>query len=475
MYLSENKIKYVFHHLWNHLSLSSFDPNEIVILKTPYQPGSGIKNKLIFPLSPDESPHPIEVHFHGQQLPVLFALGKEGDLVYRADPDGNIIFSHDLLSSAFYLLSGQQETETDKKDQYGRYPYDLSIQKQLDIAHLPLVNYYFEMIMEGIEAYAKSKNKQVQRRRLFKNFGFFLSHDVDRVAYYHPLYILYRIKQFLGLAPSNYSKSKIIKLFFQGIFYHLNPNGREDPWWNFDWMMKIEKELGIRSAFYFLKQEDRFDNSLYQYHHKKIKHLITTLNDEGFEVGLHGTMRTATDGKRLLQQKNEFIQSTNLQPKGIRQHYLRFSIPQTFKHQMAAGFRYDTSLTFAERDGFRNGYCWPFHPYDFESDEMMDIWEIPLVMMEVSALNYRQTGFSGLQKAAEQHIQEAQRFGGIFSLLWHNCRLNDIEVPGVSAFYKLLLKSIIEKKAEPMRGIDICDRMDGWEQESSQSTFLEMK
>jgi len=90
---------------------------------------------------------------------------------------------------------------------------------------------------------------------------------------------------------------------------------------------------------------------------------------------------------------------------------------------------------------------------------MMQIWEIPLVMMEVSALNYRQTGFSGLQKAAEQHILEAKKFGGIFSLLWHNCRINDIEVAGVSAFYKLLLKFIVNQGAESARGIDICNRI----------------
>jgi peptidoglycan/xylan/chitin deacetylase (PgdA/CDA1 family) len=134
----------------------------------------------------------------------------------------------------------------------------------------------------------------------------------------------------MGLAPVNYSKIKAAGLFFRGVFYNLNPFRGQDPWWNFDWMMNLEKRLGIRSTFFFLRQEDRFDNSLYKYHYKKIKALITKISKEGFEAGLHGTMRSATDAKNLLQQKSEFSRVTGIEPVGIRQHYLRFSHPLTF-------------------------------------------------------------------------------------------------------------------------------------------------
>ena len=455
MYLSDNKVNYIIHHLKHHLEAEDFPQEAIEVLKRPDDLPDDSKNRIVFILSEEEIPNPVFLNFRGHKIPVLFSNAIPDEKIFHIDDRGNVIFHHDLLSSAFYLLSGLQETETTEKDRFGRFPYDLSIQKKLNCVHLPLVNYYFEMIIDGVEAHARLQDKEIRRKRLFDNFGFFLSHDVDRVAFYHPFYVLYKIKQIMGLAPVNYSKIKATGLFFRGVFYNLNPFRGQDPWWNFDWMMNLEKRLGIRSTFFFLRQEDRFDNSLYKYHYKKIKTLITKISKEGFEAGLHGTMRSATDAKNLLQQKTEFSRVTGIEPVGIRQHYLRFSHPLTFKNQQAAGLKYDTSLAFAEHDGYRNGYCWPFRPFDFENDKMMQIWEIPLVMMEVSVLNYRKAGFSGLQEAVAHYMAEAEKFGGIFSLLWHNCRLSDIEIPGVTEFYEHLLKEIMQHNPEPVRGIDV--------------------
>ncbi|MDN5291883.1 MAG: hypothetical protein PWQ06_2122 [Anaerophaga sp.] len=453
MLLSPNKISYVLTHLGHHIP--EIDRDNILVLKESESVPENTSGKLIFSLRGAKEPEPVMVTWRGKKIPVLFGQSHKRESVFQIDQKGNVIFHHDLLSSAFYLLSGQQEYEANETDQFGRFPYNLSIQKKLNCVHLPLVNYYFEMILEGLEAHAQLNNSKIRRRKLFDNFGFFLSHDVDRVAFYHPFNVLYKIKQIIGLAPVNYSKIKAARLFCQGVFYNLNPFRGEDPWWNFDWMMNLEKRLGIRSTFFFLKQEDRFDNSLYKYHYKKIKNLITKVSEDGFEAGLHGTMRSAIDAKNLLQQKSEFSRVTGIEPVGIRQHYLRFSIPLTFKNQQGAGFKYDTSLAFAEHDGYRNGYCWPFHPFDFENDKMMPIWEIPLVMMEVSVLNYRKAGFTGLQEAVAHYTAEAEKFGGIFSLLWHNCRLSDIEIPGVTEFYEHLLKEIMQHKPQPVRGIDI--------------------
>jgi len=37
---------------------------------------------------------------------------------------------------------------------------------------------------------------------------------------------------------------------------------------------------------------------------------------------------------------------------GCRQHFLKFEVPATWRIQEKAGFLYDTSLTFADHDGF---------------------------------------------------------------------------------------------------------------------------
>jgi peptidoglycan/xylan/chitin deacetylase (PgdA/CDA1 family) len=461
MYLSDNKINYVFFHLWQHLSHESIGTDAFLVLKESEKIPEDVTNKVIFVLSEKNEPDPVNLEFKGCEIPVLFANGYSSGDVFREDEKGNLVFLPDLLSSVFYLLSGWQEVVISQRDRYGRFSYANSIQKKLGCVHLPLVNYYFELIIEGLEFYGQKNHLKIERKRLFGDFGFVLSHDVDRVSFFHPVRVLSKIRQLLGLAPLNYSWRKTARLFFKGILFNLNPFRGADPWWNFDWMINLEKRLGIRSTFFFLKQEDRFDNSLYKFHFPKIKGLIKRLKEDGFEVGLHGTMRSVTDEGNLRKQKGELKNVLGEDPVGIRQHYLRFFHPQTFKVQESAGLVYDTSLGFAEHDGYRNGYCYPFHPFDFEADKMMKIWEIPLVMMEVSVLQYRKDGFEALHSSVFHYISETEKFGGLFSMLWHNCRLSEYEYDGVTGFYERLLEEIIEEKAEVVTGRDLILKKSG--------------
>ena len=52
-------------------------------------------------------------------------------------------------------------------------------------------------------------------------------------------------------------------------------------------------------------------------------------------------------------------------------------------------------------------------------------------------------------------IAEASKFGGLFSLLWHNSRLTEYEYPGVQEFYKELLGQIVEKNPPVFTGEEL--------------------
>lgn len=441
--LSENQIKYTLFHLAQHWKEDQSILNSFVFLPQEDSFKQKYVAKIIFPLSDNKSPHEIDINILNTKVPVLFPISKEQDL-FIIDDKGNLIFNHDFLKSAFYLLSGWQELQTGERDFIGRYPHSISIQNKLKCTTIPLVNYYFEVIIQGLEAYGMYHNKLIERKRLFNEFGFLLSHDVDRIAFYHIREILFKLKQYFGLSPRYYSKTLTLKLFFKGLIFYFNPFRKTDPWWNFDKMIEQEKKLGIRSSFYFLKQEHRNMDSRYQFSNEKIKTLIKQLLKDNFEVGLHGTIHSARHESSMLSQIRELTKVIGHKPKGIRQHYLRFFHPQTFRLQVNAGLKYDTTLSFADHEGYRNGYCYPFKPFDFEHDEMIDIWEIPLTMMDVTMLNYRKLTFDELKTSTFQLISEARKFGGLFSLLWHNCRIDEYQYPGVTMFYNSLLESIVE-------------------------------
>src|SRR4030065_531226 len=76
---------------------------------------------------------------------------------------------------------------------------------------------------------------------------------------------------------------------------------------------------------------------------------------------------------------------------GCRQHYLRWETPLTWRNQEKTGLLYDATLSFADHTGFRCGICMPFQPFDFVENRKLNIWELPLPVMEDSlrAYNYQ--------------------------------------------------------------------------------------
>jgi len=73
---------------------------------------------------------------------------------------------------------------------------------------------------------------------------------------------------------------------------------------------------------------------------------------------------------------------------GYRNHYLKFKVPETWGLPKEAGFKYDTTLGYADCVGFRNGMCHPFKPFDLNINSYINILEIPLIIMDRTLFDY---------------------------------------------------------------------------------------
>ena len=98
-----------------------------------------------------------------------------------------------------------------------------------------------------------------------------------------------------------------------------------------------------------------------------------------------------------------------------------------------AGFAYDTSLAFAEHEGFRCGCSFPFRPYSLAEERPLDLVELPLAVMDgtLQEPHYRGLAAADAERAAAAVLARALRSGGAVSLLWHNNRFD----PRVSRGY----------------------------------------
>ncbi|MCP4311779.1 MAG: hypothetical protein GY790_10985, partial [Bacteroidetes bacterium] len=344
-------------------------------------------------------------------------------------------------------------------DQYGRFPYSESLQFKLGIIDKPVVNYYMEIILKGMGEFCEINRIPFRNKPIFNRPVLMLSHDIDFINAYSLKETAFKFKQLLGLADSPFNMQGKIRDAFTAMYHFLSPFSKKNPYWNFGKMMEWESERGFRSSYYFLEKDGKYDNSYYHFHQKKIRNLFNELSDKGHEIGIHGTMQSY-DNQSDMTRTVEHLRAVSPQAvTGIRQHFLRFKPNHTAQIQAKAGLEYDASLGFAEHDGFRNSYCWPFKFFDFDNNRTMDHWEIPLTLMDVTHFYYRKLSFEQSEESIKKLLAEVVKFNGILSLLWHNSFFNEWEFPGITNHYTEILDLFKFQGMEGIPGKEIIKQM----------------
>jgi peptidoglycan/xylan/chitin deacetylase (PgdA/CDA1 family) len=221
-----------------------------------------------------------------------------------------------------------------------------------------------------------------------------------------------------------------------------------DPNWRFEQIVTEERRRGATgSSFYVIaSHHDPHDGAAPEEYSRLRPRLVETLLDTGAEVGLHGSYAAADDPVRLAaeKQKLEALAGPIL---GHRYHYLRVDPHRNLASLAAAGLRYDTTLGFPDALGFRAGIARPFHPWDLERDEPLDLVEIPLAAMDATLAEERYLGLAA--KRAEPQLMRlldwAAEHGGAFAVLWHPDRFDPVTSGGWDRLYSRLLDGIRER------------------------------
>jgi hypothetical protein len=448
-YLTSNQFNYVLYHLNMSLGLS-----EEIYSKLHVQKDAAVSVEgpaIVFQLSSE--PLDLESIVEEKGVPILFPSDQHVNS-YSIQND-TLVFHHDLIKSAFYLLSGYQELDAEYLDKMGRFPYELSVQSKLKVPGKPLVNYYFEIISEGIKEFCKIHQLPIESKQVFEKFCFFPSHDVDHVETYTIYEVIYRFKQALALVKPQYAKGKSFRVAFKYLFQYLNIINRKNPHWTFPFMREVERANGFRSAFYFLPKDLLHKDAYYSFQQKRIRKLFSYLHEEKCEIGLHGTVRSSKSSEFLLRDIEMLKKYSPQKVLGIRQHRLLYDIHTTSSFHEGGGLLYDTTLGFAEQEGFRNSYCLPFRVFDHKNDKMLELWELPLNVMDVTLFHYQEYTREQAKDSILTLMREIKNFKGVFTFLWHNSFFEEDLYPGITAFYSEMMKLIADEDPICLLGAEI--------------------
>lgn len=347
---------------------------------------------------------PVKINSKGKPLVTFRNLEEKFPCVVLRDNE--IIFGFDIFNEIGRMLSGHLE-----------YIWNSDITEQNQLKRIPLVDYYEKILLDCLNIASEKVNITLKHKALWpegKTFAVCLTHDVDRVnkTYQYFTHFIKHLKNRDTSSAMNQITSILEKL-------HGN-----DPYWNFEEIMKLENELNVRSTFFFLDEKENpylfnlksliLFTGRYRIIDPKILKIIKKIHNHGWEVGLHGSYNSYKNKITLNSDKKKLESIIGEQIKGIRQHHLNLDIPQTWRLQEKVGFKYDTTLGFNNDIGFRSGTCFPFYPFDLESGKSMELLQIPLIILDRVVFS-KKNAWDECKKI----IEVVENLGGVLTILWH--------------------------------------------------------
>ena len=327
-----------------------------------------------------------------EEIPVLFPSSKTN----------NNNWHFDIFSAVFYMLSRYEEYNHKSTDKWGRFPAKKSLASINNFLHLPVVDAWLMQLFEAIQQ--KHKQVLIHRKTIVR-----FTYDVD-VAYAYKGRRLARIagaalKDVIRINPYNLAQRTAVLAGYL-----------EDPFDTYDY---IRKE-SINPAFFFLlsKQKTRYDHNLNP-ESVLMKQLIKEV-EAWCPVGIHPSFYSSVKTEKISAEKQIMEAATGYAITKSRQHYLKFTMPHTYRALLQYGIREDYSMAFAETPGFRAGTCTPFYFFDVEKNKATSLKVYPACIMEST---FRDDIILPAKKALPyftQYFDAVNKVNGTFISIWHN-------------------------------------------------------
>jgi hypothetical protein len=369
-----------------------------------------------------------EYNIEPQQLHI--SRWKHSTILFYNQPGATIPF--DIFAASFYLISRYEEYLPYDADRHGRFPKEASVAFQYAFLEQPVID-------EWISALAKLLEKKFGLRCKQPSFTFEPSYDIDLAWKYR-----YRsAKRHMGAYLRSTSLLQIGTIIDRT---KVLCGQKQDPYYCFDKMDDWHRKYNLQPRYFFLLGEyGTFDKNV-DPHHPAMQSLLRSIGSQ-YEVGIHPSYGTHTKRARLREEIN-ILSSTLQQPiTHSRQHYIKFTIPNTYRRLIEQGITDDYSMGYASANGFRAGTSNAFLWFDLEENSVTNLVVHPFAFMDATAKFYDKLNIEAAYRQWERLYHAIKKVNGTLSCIWHNYILsNDRPYKGWDKLYERCLALIDEDK-----------------------------
>ncbi len=359
--------------------------------------------------------------------------------------DAIVTVQRSLLETTADLATAAAEQSSAARDKHGRVPASENPLVQAGLERTPVVSLVAAAFRLVVQAAAG--------RRVFrclapwpagKRWAVGFTHDVDVVSLW-PLFTGLRLTELL--ARGNVSGAA-------GVLRESMKAVRGDPVLaGVRWILALEHELGVRSTWFVMAGVPTAATLLkgdvtYRPESRRARRIIELLRGHDHEVALHGSFATMVDGDLMAAERARLEQVTGQPVTGIRQHFLRMRPGHTNRLMTAAGFSYDATYGFSDRNGFRLGLSDTVPGWDAQYGVAAALEEVPLAWMDRALSKYAKEedplawARDGLDLVHTARAQE-----GLWVGLWHPNLTAPLGFPGAFAALSDMVRNVMSQGA----------------------------
>jgi peptidoglycan/xylan/chitin deacetylase (PgdA/CDA1 family) len=243
-----------------------------------------------------------------------------------------------------------------------------------------------------------------------------LTHDVDRVRKYMYHYFWHGLR---GGGSGLRRQAAMLVDRLKG----------QRHYWNFERIMALEADYGVRSTFLFLNEKARGLSpkfwGRYDIKAPELRSVMRELVRGGWEVGLHGSYYSFDDPELLRHEKMTLEDIMGEAVRSTRQHFLNLAAPRTWLIQRSLGLDVDSTVGYARRPWDDWSRVVPYY------EPASGILELPITLMDTIGLARPENRF-----ACHAALEQVKSRGGLIVLDWHQRTFTPNDWPDAVSFYR---------------------------------------
>jgi hypothetical protein len=317
----------------------------------------------------------------------------------------------DIFSASFYLVSRYEEYLSHQPDEHTRFHHQNSLAFKNHFLDEPLVNLWAEelkkIILEKYPATVFSKNK----------YSFVPTMDID-VAYAHlGRSITITLGSYFKALSKFQLKTAIEKKL---VLLHL----KKDPYDTFEYQESIFKKYNIRPIYFFLAgKRGHFDKNISP-DSNRFKNLVKKISSFA-QVGIHPSYQSKSDSKIVAEEIKNVEQNIPGKITSSRQHFLKLSLPETYRCLTELGISDDYTMAYAGTVGFRASICTPFFFYDIQDEKVLPVKIHPSIIMDGTLNEYMKLTPNDAISIINELANKVKKMNGEFVSIWHNHSISE--------------------------------------------------